>query len=104
MNSIPGGAVVIDANVAIAISSKEADREPKAKAELLRYSTAGHLFYAPGAIVAETLYILCGKLQLLRSVQPGRYPSDDCGLDLTTPAQGRMPRRVVARHNNPETN
>lgn len=63
MNSLPVGAVVIDANVAIAISSKEAGREPQANAELLRYSTAGYLFYAPGAIVAETLYILCGKLQ-----------------------------------------
>lgn len=63
MNSASIGAVVIDANVAIAISSKEIGREPYASAELLRYSTAGYAFYAPGAIVAETLYILCGKLQ-----------------------------------------
>jgi predicted nucleic acid-binding protein len=63
LNSAPVGAVVIDANVAIAISSKEAGRELLASTELLRYSTAGYVFYAPGTIVAETLYILCGKLQ-----------------------------------------
>ncbi len=63
MSSAPVGAVVIDASVAIAISARETDREPKANAELHRYSTAGYTFYAPGVIVAETLYILCGKLQ-----------------------------------------
>lgn len=63
MSSAPAGAVIIDASVAIAISAREIGRETKASAELLRYSTAGYAFYAPGAIVAETLYILCGKLQ-----------------------------------------
>lgn len=63
MSSAAVGAVVIDASVAIAISARETGREPKANAELLRYSTTGYAFYAPGAIVAETLYILCGKLQ-----------------------------------------
>ena len=62
-SSPPTGAAVIDASIAIAISAREASREPKANAELLRLSTAGHAFYAPGVIVAETLYILCGKLQ-----------------------------------------
>ena len=56
------GAIVIDASVAIAICAKENTRAPKAVAELQRYSTAGYDFYAPGAIVAETLYVLCGKL------------------------------------------
>jgi predicted nucleic acid-binding protein len=63
LSSLPVGAVVIDGSVAIAICAKEAGREPKASAELLRYSTAGYAFYAPGTIVAETLYVLCGKLQ-----------------------------------------
>src|SRR5580692_4541546 len=56
-----GGAVVIDASVAIC--AREAGHEPKANAELLRYSRQDFAFYAPGAIVAETLYVLCGKLQ-----------------------------------------
>jgi predicted nucleic acid-binding protein len=63
LSSAPVGAVIVDASVAIAISAKEVGREPKATAEMLLYSTAGYQFYAPGAIIAETLYILCGKLQ-----------------------------------------
>lgn len=62
-NSTPVGAIILDASVAIAISARETGREPKANAELLRYATAGYTFYAPGAVVAETLYVLCGKLQ-----------------------------------------
>ena len=62
-NPLPTRAVVIDASIAIAISTREADREPLASAELLRLSNAGYLFYAPGAILAETLFVLCHKLQ-----------------------------------------
>jgi predicted nucleic acid-binding protein len=60
---MPTGAVVVDANVAIAICAREAPRDLVANAELLRYASAGYQFFAPGAIVAETLFILCGKLQ-----------------------------------------
>ena len=62
-NSPITGAAVIDASIAIAISAREANREQKANAELLRLSVVGYAFYAPGVIVAETLYILCGKVQ-----------------------------------------
>jgi len=56
------GAVVIDANVVIAISAKEAGRDMAATAELTRYASLGYEWFAPGTIVSETLYILCGKL------------------------------------------
>lgn len=55
------GAVSIDANVMIAISSKEAGRDVAATAELSRYASLGYEWFAPGTIVSETLYILCGK-------------------------------------------
>jgi len=71
LTSTSAGAVVIDANIAIAICAGETGRAAKASAELLRYSTAGYDFYAPGAIVAETLYILCGKLQQGLLTVPG---------------------------------
>lgn len=58
-----GGAVVIDANVAVAISSLEAGRDVIANAELIRYLSQGYELYAPGAIVTETLYALCQKRQ-----------------------------------------
>ncbi len=57
------GAVVIDANIAIAISSKESGREKRATVELQALATAGNLLYAPGVIVAETLFVLCRKHQ-----------------------------------------
>jgi predicted nucleic acid-binding protein len=57
------GAVVIDASVVVAICAKEARREPVALAELSQYSSQGYEFYAPGVLVSETLYVLCGKEQ-----------------------------------------
>ncbi len=64
MNDFPQiGAVVIDASVAVAICAREADREPLATSTLLRFSNLGYAFYAPGAIVAETLFVLCNKMQ-----------------------------------------
>lgn len=54
-------AVVIDANVVIAIVANEAG-EPAATAAIGRHLNAGARFYAPGVIVAESLYVLCGKL------------------------------------------
>lgn len=61
--SINQGAVVIDANVLIAICAKEQHLHAQAQAAVSDYATRGFLFYAPGVVVAETLYILCGKLQ-----------------------------------------
>src|SRR5579862_3837684 len=55
------GALIIDANVTIALAAKETGREAKAIAEMSCYSLLGYVWYAPGVIVAETLYILCGK-------------------------------------------
>ncbi len=56
-------AVIIDANVLIALCAREVDKYAIADAELTRYAQAGSPFYAPGVIVAECLYILCKKVQ-----------------------------------------
>jgi predicted nucleic acid-binding protein len=56
-------AVILDANVLIAICAKEQDKLVKAMTAFNDYSTLGWRFYAPGVLLAETLYILCGKLQ-----------------------------------------
>lgn len=64
MASIPPsnpGTLVIDANVTIALAAKETGREAKALAEMIRYAQLGYVWYAPGVLIAETLYILCGK-------------------------------------------
>ncbi|HEV2471794.1 MAG TPA: hypothetical protein VGS41_03965, partial [Chthonomonadales bacterium] len=55
------GALVLDANVVIAISSKETGRDALATAEITNYVNSGYRLYAPGVIVAETLFVLCGK-------------------------------------------
>lgn len=60
-SSVPG-AVVVDANVPIATVANEPG-EPKATAAVNHYLSQGYAFYAPGALLAETLYVLCGKLQ-----------------------------------------
>ena len=57
------GAVVLDANVLIAICAKEQDKLVKAVTAFNDYAVQGWLFYAPGVLIAETLYILCGKEQ-----------------------------------------
>ncbi len=62
-SAVAKGVVVIDANVLIGICAREQDKLVTAEAALLDYSTRGWLFHAPGVIVAEVLYILCGKLQ-----------------------------------------
>ncbi len=56
-------AVVIDANVLIAICAKEKDKHTEAEAALKDYAASGWVFYAPNVIVAEVLYVLCNKLQ-----------------------------------------
>lgn len=55
------GAVVIDANVVISMATNE-PTEPKVSTEVARYSAMGYEFFAPGVIVAETLYVVCIKL------------------------------------------
>ena len=56
------GAVVIDANVLVSICSSEPSHQT-AKDALADYTAKGWDFYAPGAILTETLFILCKKLQ-----------------------------------------
>lgn len=56
------GAVVIDANVLVAILAREPAIQT-AKNALADYSARGWELYAPGAILTEVLFILCKKLQ-----------------------------------------
>lgn len=55
------GAVVVDANVAIAIACKETGRAVVATQFLSQQLRAGYRLFAPGAIVVETLFVLCRK-------------------------------------------
>jgi predicted nucleic acid-binding protein len=57
------GALVVDANVSIAICAREADKHTKVDTALAHYLSLGYALYAPGAVVTETLYILCRKVQ-----------------------------------------
>jgi len=52
------GAVVLDANIAVALAAHESGRDIVATAELVSYAARGYNLYAPGAIVPETLYAL----------------------------------------------
>ena len=54
--------LTVDANVAVALSAKEADKYETAKRELWKYARDGYQFYAPGVIVAECLFVFCKKL------------------------------------------
>src|SRR5690349_12418032 len=56
-------AIVLDASISVSVASKEAATEPRASAEINRYSEAGYTFSAPGVIIAEKVYVLCGRLQ-----------------------------------------
>jgi predicted nucleic acid-binding protein len=91
--------LIIDANVLIALCAREVDKHAIADAELTRYAQAGSLFYAPGVIVAECLYILCKKLQdgTLSSSDHAVAVTDLCsymGMILPPPKGDRM---LVAR-------
>jgi predicted nucleic acid-binding protein len=55
--------LTIDANVLIALCSKEVDKYAIAYKELTQYAQAGYQFYAPGVIIAESLFVLCKKLE-----------------------------------------
>lgn len=56
------GAVVIDANVLVAICAKEPTGQT-AEDALDDYAAQNWAFYAPGAILTEVLFILCRKQQ-----------------------------------------
>jgi len=55
--------LTIDANVLIALCSKEIDKYAIAQSELTQYAQAGYQFYAPGVVIAESLFVLCKKLE-----------------------------------------
>jgi len=57
------GAVVLDANVLIAVCAKEQDKAATAEAALADYAARGWRYFAPGVVISETLFVLCGKLQ-----------------------------------------
>ncbi len=61
--SSPAGAVVVDANISVAVTAKETDKQPQASARLAHYTALGYEFFAPGVLVSETLYVLCKKLE-----------------------------------------
>ncbi len=52
-----------DANVLIGICAREKDKFDQAQDALNDYARGGWLFYAPGVVIGEVLYVLCGKLQ-----------------------------------------
>lgn len=86
INSI--SAVVIDATIAVAISAKEAGREQRAIVELGGYSVGGSLFYAPGVLAAESIYVLCGK-ERAGTLSPSDYAQ--AITDLETLMRGFLP-------------
>lgn len=55
------GALVLDANIVIALLAKESGATI-AQAAIQQYAQQGYETFAPGLIVSETLYVLCGKL------------------------------------------
>lgn len=55
-------AVVCDANVLLAICSKEEATCRQAENALENYAKAGTEFFAPNLVVGEVLYVLCRKL------------------------------------------
>ena len=66
------GAVVLDANVVVALASGEAGRDGAVTAEIARYGNMGYELFAPGVLAAEGLYVLCGKLNS-GSLSPSDY-------------------------------
>lgn len=60
--NILSNAVVPDANILIALSSKEKLTFQIAEKAFNKYVRDGWNFFAPNIIVAEVLYVLCGKL------------------------------------------
>lgn len=57
------GAVVVDANVLIALCAKEPLTFAPADAAFNDYGQKGWTYHAPNVLVAEVMFILCQKLQ-----------------------------------------
>lgn len=55
-------AVALDATFVIAYCAKEPGRHAKADAELKNYAKNGWEFFAPGVLIAESLFVFCRKL------------------------------------------
>lgn len=55
------GAVVVDSNVLISICSKETS-VATAEQAFADYAAKNWIFYAPGVVIAEVLFVLCRKL------------------------------------------
>lgn len=55
-------AVVVDANILIAICSKEQATYQTAQTAFDQYARQGAEFFAPNIIIAEVLFVLCQKL------------------------------------------
>jgi predicted nucleic acid-binding protein len=77
MATSPGSspsAVVVDANVLIALCAHEAVHYASAVTQMRQYRRAGYLAFAPGVVISESLYALCRKLQsgLIASAQHAR--------------------------------
>ncbi len=56
-------AVVVDANILIAICSIEPLTFNTAEQAFTAYASRGYSFFAPNVIIAEVMYIFCQKLQ-----------------------------------------
>lgn len=56
-------AVVVDANVLVAVCAREQDKLATAEAAINDYAAKGWTFYAPNVVVGEVLFALCKKLQ-----------------------------------------
>lgn len=54
-------AVVLDANVLIALCARETNKLKTAETAFDDYTNKGYLFFAPNVLVAEVIYILCQK-------------------------------------------
>ena len=61
-NDFTQQAIVIDASVAVAIVSKEANASVVLQ-EIAVRTNEGAAFYAPAVIVSEVLYVLCRKVE-----------------------------------------
>jgi predicted nucleic acid-binding protein len=65
--------LTLDANILIALCAKEVDKFSVADAELNDYASKGYIFYAPGVIIDECLYVLCKKLMDDGSLTPAEH-------------------------------
>ena len=54
-------ALVLDANIVLSLVAHE-ETQPRVSMALRSYFTQRYRMFAPGVLVSETLYVLCGKL------------------------------------------